>query len=238
MILFYEPEISINSVCTLSPDESRHVVQVLRLKKGNLLHITNGKGSLFIAELLDDNHKRCAVMVKEEQYFKENDSNIHIAVAPTKNMERMEWFVEKAVELGIDEITPIICKHSERKEIKTERLNKVAVAAMKQSLKYRLPIINEAVKFDKLIKECMHEQKFICFGEASPDNNLSTIDIHKGQNIFLIGPEGDFSDEEIQAAKAQGFLGLFLGNSRLRTETAALHVVSICHYKNQVSNKY
>lgn len=233
MQLFFQNDIVLHTTCLLNEEESRHCAQVMRLKSGDLIQITNGSGSLFKAELLEVHHKKCVLAVKEESQFPKADNySVHVAVAPTKNMDRMEWFVEKAVELGIDEITPVICSRSERKEIKTERLKKVAIAAMKQSLKYYLPQINEGIKFNDFVKNKKEEQSFICFGAAPASNSLHAFTTEKKHNLFLIGPEGDFTENEINTAIQNGFQALHLGASRLRTETAALHVVSIAHFRN------
>lgn len=232
MQLFYQPDLVVHTNALLNEEESRHCAQVLRLKAGDQIQLTNGKGSLFTADLLDVTHKKCLIAVKEEAiYTKDKESSLHMAVAPTKNMDRMEWFLEKAVEMGIDKITPVICSRSERKEIKTGRLKKVAVSAMKQSLNYFLPEINEAVSLAEFIAKTTSSNAFICSGEAPEINNLHEVQTNKKHTIFLIGPEGDFTPKEIQSATEKGFRLLNLGASRLRTETAALHVVSIVNYK-------
>lgn len=233
MQLFYQPDLTLNNSHLLNEEESRHCAQVLRLKAGDHINITNGKGSLFHTELIDVNHKKCLVFVNKETLFpKPDDYSLHMAIAPTKSIDRMEWFLEKAVEMGIDQISPIICSRSERKEIKVERLNKVAVSAMKQSLKYHLPKINEAITFNEFIAKTMTEQAFICFGEAPASNNLAAFELKHKHNLFLIGPEGDFTPKEILLASEKGYIALNLGNARLRTETAALHVVSIANFKH------
>jgi 16S rRNA (uracil1498-N3)-methyltransferase len=232
MQLFYQSNLILNSNVILNEEESRHCAQVLRLKAGDEIHITNGLGSLFLATLIEVHHKKCLLAITSEtKYPKTKDFSLHLAIAPTKNMDRMEWFLEKAVELGIDEVTPIICARSERKEIKTERLYKVVISAMKQSLKYHLPVINEAISFNQFMAKEHQSQNFICFGEAPLSNNLNTFQTNKTQNLFLIGPEGDFTPSEINIATQKGYKPLNLGTSRLRTETAAMHVVSIVNFK-------
>ena len=234
MQLFYQPNLELNTTQLLNEEESRHCTQVLRLKTGDIIHITNGHGSLFDAELIEVNHKKCVIAItKEIKTIKPLNYSLHLAIAPTKNMDRMEWFVEKAIEMGIDEITPLICSRSERKEIKTERLKKVAVSAMKQSLKYFIPQINEAIYFNDFISKTKIDNAFICFGEAPQNNQLHTFQTNQKHNIFLIGPEGDFTPKEIISATEKGYQALNLGTSRLRTETAAMHVVSIVNFKNQ-----
>jgi len=204
----------------------------VRLKQGDCINITNGNGSLFLAELIEVHHKKCLIAVNNETvYTNPKDFSLHMAVAPTKNMDRMEWFVEKAVELGINEITPIICTRSERKEIKKERLVKVAISAMKQSLKFHLPQINEAVVFNEFVSKTKVQNSFICFGEAPESNNLHQFNTAKQHNLFLIGPEGDFTPKEIITASEKNYKPLNLGKSRLRTETAAIHIVSLVSFQ-------
>lgn len=232
--LFYQTDLTVNTTQILNEEESRHCAQVLRLKPGNVLHITNGIGSMFEATLLEVNHKKCLIAISNETKFeKATNYSLHLAVAPTKNMDRMEWFVEKAVEMGIDEISPLICSRSERKEVKTERLRKVAISAMKQSLKYFLPEINEAIPFNEFISKTKIDQGFICFGEAPFSHQLHAFNTNEKHNVFIIGPEGDFTPKEIILANEKGYQALNLGASRLRTETAALHVVSIVNYKKE-----
>jgi 16S rRNA (uracil1498-N3)-methyltransferase len=232
MQLFYQPNLELHTTQLLNEEESRHCAQVLRLKSGDIINITNGQGSLFNAELLEVNHKKCLIAItKEIKNDKPQHYSLHLAIAPTKSMDRMEWFLEKAVEMGVDEITPLICSRSERKEIKTERLIKVAISAMKQSLKYFLPQINEAISFNDFITKTKIDNGFICFGEAPHSNHLHAFETKQKHNLFLIGPEGDFTPKEISSATEKGYKALNLGTSRLRTETAALHVVSIVNYK-------
>lgn len=233
MQLFYQTDLSLNNSHYLQEEESRHCTQVLRLKAGDEINITNGLGSLFKADLIEAHHKKCLIYIKQEtKQEKPLDYSLHIAIAPTKNMDRMEWFVEKAVEMGIDQITPIICARSERREIKVERLRKVAISAMKQSLKCFLPQINEAIAINDFISNYKNEQSFMCFGEAPINYNLKVFETAKKHNVFLIGPEGDFTPKEIISATDKNYQALNLGSSRLRTETAALHVVSIVNFKN------
>ena len=236
MQLFYQPQLLLHTTQILNEEESRHCAQVLRLKPGDRLNITNGSGSLFTAELIEVHHKKCVVAITHEvKNEKPVNYSLHLAIAPTKNMDRMEWFLEKAVEMGIDEITPLICARSERKEIKTERLKKVAIAAIKQSLKYHLPAINEAISFDEFVAKTKINQAFICFGDAPATANLQMVNTSLHHNLFLIGPEGDFTPKEIITATEKGYQPLNLGTSRLRTETAALHVVSVVNFKKMNS---
>lgn len=226
MYLFYTPGIIGNSF-TLNLEESRHCINVLRLKSGDIIHLTDGKGNLFETSITDADPKRCTVEVRSVQKgYQKRDVFLHIAIAPTKNMARFEWFLEKTTEIGIDEITPLICQHSERIQIRVQRLEKVLIAAMKQSLKTYLPLLHEAVRFDTFIHLPFDGSKFIASCEPEETIPLST-NYRKGTNaLILIGPEGDFSKEEIVNAKKSGFIPISLGKSRLRTETAG---IVTCH---------
>lgn len=224
MQLFYNPTIDTSSPqFTFDKIESRHIVKVLRKKEGDSLFITNGKGTLFTAEVLFANDKKCTVqIIKKEQKPKPWNYYLHIAIAPTKNNDRLEWFLEKATEIGVDEITPIICKHSERKAIKKERLDKVVVSAMKQSLKFHLPKFNETTTFQNFIKQDFEGDVFIAHCEKIDKKTLKR-ELKPQQKItILIGPEGDFSTKEIETALQQHFIPVSLGESRLRTETAGV----------------
>lgn len=231
MHLFFTPLLKIGMPSFLLDEtESKHAIRVLRLGKGDQILLVNGSGDRFVAEIQDDNPKRVILSILQHTPdFGNRDYYLHIAVAPTKNIERMEWFVEKATEIGVDEITPIICDRSERKEVKTDRLEKIAISAMKQSLKAYLPKINSAVKFSTFIKEfkndCVISQKrFIAHCDKGEKAFLNASVAPKESVVILIGPEGDFSPEELKLANNAHFLALSLGESRLRTETAALMV--------------
>lgn len=220
--LFYQEDLSIG-VIELGEEESRHLIKVLRFQSGDTLQLTNGKGSLFNAKIIDAHIRKCRIeILNEEKEVGRRPYTLHIAIAPTKNLDRMEWFLEKATEIGIDKITPLICSHSERREVKTDRLQKILVAAMKQSLKCQLPELGKAVSFQQLIQSSRESQRYICTQGA--DEFLATRYDPKSDCIVLIGPEGDFSVAELSEAKAHGFLPVSLGNSRLRTETAGLMV--------------
>ncbi len=230
MQLFYNPNINNNeSYFTFDKTESKHIVKVLRKQKGDTVYITNGKGILFESILINSDEKKCQVSIKSFQ--KETESlnyNLHIAIAPTKNIQRLEWFLEKATEIGITEITPILCKHSERKIIKKERLEKVLISAMKQSLKYTLPKLNEMISFSEFIKTNQSKNRFIAHCIDNEKYRLKqTLQLVKPkENItILIGPEGDFSLTEITFALNNKFKAVSLGNSRLRTETAGVVAV-------------
>lgn len=234
MHLFYTPDIDSNPLeYVLSEEESKHCVRVLRLGKGDAVVLIDGRGNLFHAELIDDHPKRSKVRVLsiERNYGKRNHY-LHIAVAPTKNIDRLEWFLEKATEIGIDEITPIICERSERKDVKIERLNKVVTAAVKQSITAYHPKVNEAVDVQQFVKEHAEPQKFIAHCLKATKTTLTEAVDGSGNYCILIGPEGDFSQQEIELASNNGYQAISLGNTRLRTETAALYAcmeVNLAH---------
>jgi len=225
MQLFYNPHISINlKEFTFDKEESRHIIRVLRKKEGDELQITNGNGLLFFVLITVANDKKCVVKInKFIEKQKPWNYHLHIAIAPTKINDRFEWFLEKATEIGIDEITPIICENSERKVVKLERLKKVIVSAMKQSLKFQLPKLNEPKSFNEIIEtETIDTLKLIAHCEDTNKSKLKDL-IKRDQSILLlIGPEGDFSSREINKALQHKFIPLSLGESRLRTETAGI----------------
>lgn len=229
MHIFYTPELSERQY-TLDETESKHCVRVLRLKKGDQIILVDGRGGYFTAEITDPNPKRCSVkIIRSELNFGLRKFQVHVAVAPTKNIERIEWFLEKATEIGLDRVTPLLCRYSERKEIKPERLEKVMVSAMKQSLKAYLPRLDELTKFKDLISQPFDGQKFIAHCEEQHRDLLKDLVIPNQNYLILIGPEGDFSSEEIEMALDAGFRPVSLGDSRLRTETAGLVA---CHTFN------
>ncbi len=229
MQLFYNPDISdIANELTFDKEESRHIVKVLRMKEGDTFKITNGKGSFFDAQILNANPKACLVKLLSEEKQLPLPYQLHLAVAPTKLNDRYEWFLEKATEIGITEITPIICDHSERKTIKAERYEKIVQSAMKQSLKAHMPLLNEAISFNDFIADNSNTKAVKCIAhcEETEKKSLKSV-LHPKENyLILIGPEGDFSPEEIDLARNAGFIPVTLGESRLRTETAA---IVACH---------
>ena len=233
MQLFYSPDIT-PPLYTLSEEESGHCVRVLRLKEGDSLHITDGKGTLYRAEVEDAHPKRCTIRIVEEHHeWEKRPYSLTIAVAPTKNIDRIEWFVEKATECGIDRIVPILCDHSERKVIKGERLEKIAISAMKQSLKAYLPQIAPLTPIRTLLEEPFDGVRLIAHCEEDMERIFMGELIDKGDNVMvLIGPEGDFSKEEIEAARKAGFREVTLGKERLRTETAALAAAMFTAFVN------
>ena len=229
MHIFYTPDLS-GTTYTLDETESKHCVRVLRLEKGDKIMLVDGRGGFFKAEIDDPNPKRCAVkVVHSELNYGLRNFGVHVAIAPTKNIERIEWFLEKATEIGITRVTPLLCHHSERKEIKHDRLEKVMVSAMKQSLKAYLPQLDELTKFSAFMKQPFEGQKFIAHCEEQHRELLKNAMTKGGNYLILIGPEGDFSPEEIRMAIEAGFVPVSLGDSRLRTETAG---VVACHTFN------
>lgn len=229
MQLFYNPDISTDTKSfSFDKEESRHIIRVLRKTEGDELHLTNGKDQFFRAGILRANDKKCvAEILSCEDRLKTWDYELHIAIAPTKMNDRLEWFLEKATEIGVDEITPIICDHSERRQVKTGRLEKVAISAMKQSLKFRLPKVNEAVKFKEFITKNDWDLGLIAHCQEDDKKKIRDLIREKRKIMVLIGPEGDFSDKEIELAKSNGMIPVTLGESRLRTETAGVVACNI-----------
>lgn len=223
MQLFYNPNLD-NSVTqfTFSAEESKHITKVLRKKEGDLLDITNGKGYLFKAEILVADIKKCKAKIINTTKKHAKMHSLHMVVAPTKMNDRFEWFLEKATEIGVNEITPIICDRSERKVIKYERMEKVIQSAMKQSLQTYLPKLNEAISYTDFIKKTHEGLLFIAHCEKGEKMDLKRRVAPDKDITILIGPEGDFSKTEIKAAYEKGFYPISLGENRLRTETAAI----------------
>jgi 16S rRNA (uracil1498-N3)-methyltransferase len=234
MQLFYNSEISLDTKqITFDKIESKHIVRVLRKTEGDILKITNGKGFLFDVKIDFANDKRCsAVVVNAAKKPKPWEYYLHIAIAPTKNNDRIEWFLEKATEIGIDEITPIICANSERRIVKLDRFEKIIQSAMKQSLKFTLPKLNAPIKFNEFIQQDFDGKICIAHCEELEKNTLKSVINPAEKTTILIGPEGDFSKEEIQKALANKFTPISLGESRLRTETAAIVAVNIVSFIN------
>ncbi|NJB35342.1 16S rRNA (uracil(1498)-N(3))-methyltransferase [Croceivirga sp. JEA036] len=223
MQLFYNSEIDANrDTFTFDKDESKHIARVLRKKEGDLLHITNGKGALFTATITLADQKRCEVAITKVEQHAARKYHLHLAVAPTKMNERFEWFLEKATEIGVTEITPILCHHSERKVIKPERFEKVLQSAMKQSLQTYLPKLNPLTPLTDFIATHESTQKFIAHCEEWDKKELKDLAKPNCSSTILIGPEGDFSPEEIEQSLKNGYKAVALGKNRLRTETAAI----------------
>jgi len=223
MQLFYNPDIQPgDNAFTFDKEESRHIVKVLRKKEGDKVHITNGKGQLFTSEVVFANEKKCEVKITAEETFEPTPYTLHLAVAPTKMNDRYEWFLEKATEIGVHEITPIICEHSERTNFKADRFEKILQSAMKQSAQFYLPKLNEPVPFSAFVNAQREDQLFIAHCEETDKKLLKNVLQPKQQVTILIGPEGDFSTKEIKLALDKGYAPVSLGNTRLRTETAAV----------------
>lgn len=227
MNIFYQPLIS-NGVLELSDEESRHCIKVLRKRKGNTIHLTDGSGKFYNAIITSEDPKRCTFEITQTIPALAREHAIHVAISPTKSPDRIEWFVEKAVELGVDVISLMECRNTERSFMKTDRLQKVAISAMKQSVKATLPLIQGILKFDAVIA-VEAQQKFIAHVDASNPLHLQDCVKPNQSYIILIGPEGDFDAEELQKASQKGFVKVSLGKSRLRTETAGL---AACHILN------
>ncbi len=237
MQLFYNPTISKTTTeVTFDKEESRHILKVLRMNEGDTFKITNGKGSFFSSEIINANPKACLVKILSEELQQPLPYQLHLAVAPTKLNDRYEWFLEKATEIGITEITPIICDHSERKNIKPERYEKILQSAMKQSLKAYLPVLNEAVSFKDFINSEKNSEDLRCIAhcEETDKKSLKSVLLQTKKVTILIGPEGDFSSEEIELAKKGGYIPVTLGESRLRTETAAIVACHSVAFINEV----
>lgn len=238
MIQFYSSDIS--ETLTLNPDDSAHCCRVLRMKEGDDISIVDGKGYRYSAKITSAHPKHTEVEIVEKEFFPSHwPVRITLAVAPTKNVDRMEWFVEKAVEMGIDRIVLLKCRHSERKIVKTDRLLKIAVSAMKQSLKTFLPEITEMIDFKSFIESVSESGSELFMGYC--DKNYPKQPFVKNYKpgrdvVIMIGPEGDFSQEEVDMAVKTGFLPVTFGQSRLRTETAALYAVEAVHILNDLKS--
>lgn len=227
MQLFYNPSITEDTEgFVFDKEESKHIVKVMRKKQGDILFVTNGSGFLFKIEIIIAMDTKCSVKIVSFEKSEPTKYSLHLAVAPTKMNDRYEWFLEKATEMGISEITPIICDHSERKFIKTDRFDKIIQSAMKQSLQYYLPKLNEPISFKDFMKIKNSGHNFIAHCEETDKKSLKDVLLPNEDITILIGPEGDFSDKEIKIALENNYIPVSLGNTRLRTETAA---VVACH---------
>jgi 16S rRNA (uracil1498-N3)-methyltransferase len=236
MQLFYAPDIADEKKYILSQEESAHAVGVLRYKKGQNIILTDGRGYFYDAIIEDTTRKQVSVsIVNKYQKGKDRFCRLHIAIAPTKSIERFEWFLEKATEIGIDEISPIITGNSERKHIRNERLEKIIIAAIKQSVKAYLPKLNPLMKFDDFLGSSYPGyRQFIAHCGTSNRDILRKAYTPLTDALILVGPEGDFTPEEIRKAVNNGFNPISLGNSRLRTETAgvvACHTIYVLNQK-------
>ncbi len=230
MHIFYQPDIASG---VLSEQESLHAVKVLRLQVGNEINIIDGIGGFYQAKIVDAHPKRTAFeIIKAKSEYGKRDYKLHIAIAPTKNIDRFEWFVEKAVEIGVDEITPILCRYSERKRLNLKRTEKIIIAAAKQSQKAYLPVLHSLTRFQDFLKQADTSSKFIahCYNEDKKE--LKDLIVKSADVLVMIGPEGDFSAEELKLALEVGYQSVTLGDSRLRTETAGVVVAVLAAMRN------
>lgn len=234
MQLFYTPDIS-SDIYTLTSEESRHAVQVLRLGVGESIMLIDGRGGLYKAQIVEASTKACVVRIVEHTAeYGRKPYSLHIAIAPTKNIDRFEWFLEKATEIGLDCVTPLLCERSERKVVKIDRCEKIVLSAAKQSIKAYVPTIEPLTKFSEFIKHDSGDyQKYIAHCDTDFERTeLNSIDLTAKKCLILIGAEGDFSPHEIELAQKGGFRGVSLGTSRLRTETAAIMAAATVALKN------
>ncbi len=232
MQLYFAKDISSTDVI-LDKEESHHVVQVVRKKIGDEVLLTDGKGSISKAQITLANPKQCELKITENVPVYHHPYYLHIAIAPTKNIDRLEWFIEKAVEIGINEISPVICRRSERKIINTERLSKLMIAAAKQSVKPLFPVLNDLRSFNEVVLNATETQKYIALcDEGLP--LIKNIYTCPDSVLIMIGPEGDFHDDELAFSLGNHFKGISLGDYRLRTETAALVACNTISLLNQL----
>ena len=231
MNLFYQPDLP-NGRLHLDEDESHHAVKVFRLAEGDSIEVTDGKGSLYTCRITEANAKKCQFEITNKFVQPSKSHFIHIAIAPTKNNDRIEWFIEKAVEIGVDQISFLLCQKSERKNINLERFQKHAISAMKQSHQSVLPLLSPLEKFSHFVNQ-KADQKFVAYVDQENPNHLKDRASKGKSYIVLIGPEGDFSKEELNLAQQNGFSKVSLGPNRLRTETAGLAACHILALLNQ-----
>lgn len=235
MHVFYTPDLQDQAQYTLNEEESKHCSRVLRLSVGDTVFLIDGRGGLYEAEIVNESKKHVELRItKTTEGYQKRNHHLHIAIAPTKNIDRVEWFLEKATEIGIDEVTPIICERSERKIVKEDRLQKVITAAVKQSLQAYHPVLNPAVTYTELLRQQTTASKLIahCIDDSQRHFIKDLVQPH-GNYLMLIGPEGDFSPQEISYALEQSFMPVTLGATRLRTETAALAACFEFNYLNR-----
>jgi 16S rRNA (uracil1498-N3)-methyltransferase len=225
---FYQPDLSTDS-STLSPEESHHALRVLRMQVGDAFAITNGRGLKLIAQITGTEAKKCTFTILSQEFSGAPSYSIHVAIAPTKNNDRLEWMLEKLTEIGIQEVTFLICHNNERVKINRERFEKVVISAMKQSKQSWLPKLNPLTKFNEVLNLSV-QQKFIARADASDPKHLKKLAKPNGSYLVLIGPEGDFTDEETTLALEAGFSKASLGSTRLRTETAGLVASQVLHF--------
>ena len=235
MYLFYNPDIETNPF--LSEEESAHCVRVLRYERGDTILLTDGKGHTYTARITNPHPRHCEleILTREDQQ-PTHPFHLHIAFAPTKNVERVEWLVEKCTEIGVDTLTPLLCRYSERKQLRIDRLQKIILSAAKQSLTPYLPVLHEMTPFPSFLDRvaATDTQRFVAHCYEGQKTLLRDALQPKRDTIILIGPEGDFSEQEIDAALQAGFHPVSLGASRLRTETAA---IVACHTAILINEK-
>lgn len=220
---FFEENLPIASQFTLSEESSKHIAQVLRMKEGQMIQITNGKGDLLTAEIILPNKKTTRVKIIEKKFISSPHGKITIAVSLIKNPGRFEWFLEKATEIGVSEIIPLLCRRTEKPHFKQERMKAIVTSAMLQSRQAWLPAISEPVKIGDLLQQNSCEQKLIAHCVDQEKKRLDHLNLDKkNSRIILIGPEGDFTEDEIAAAQSKDYVAVSLGENRLRTETAAI----------------
>ena len=215
----------------LNEETSKHIVQVLRMKEGEQLNLTDGKGSLLTCDITDDHKKHCTVTVKEVKHNEQAARKISIAISLIKNSNRFEWFLEKATEIGVTEIIPLICERTEKEKFRYDRMQGICISAMLQSQQIWLPVLHSPTEFEKTVSQSGATQKYIAHCDESPQNQLTNQPINQS-TIILIGPEGDFTKEEINLAIENNFIRVSLGNTRLRTETAGVVAAALlANYK-------
>ncbi len=233
MNLFYTTAIQ-GELAHLPEEEARHCVQVLRHREGDSIYIVDGNGGFYKATIVETGKKSCLAHIEEQQQeYGRRNFRLHLGIAPTKNISRMEWLLEKVTEMGIDAITPLLCEHSERRKLRTGRLNKILLSAMKQSLKAYLPQLNELTSFPAFLRQAEASEKYLAYLGEGVKGSLKD-NYRPGNSVcILIGPEGGFSEAEAASARDAGFLAVSLGPGRLRTETAGLVACHTINLLNQ-----
>ena len=228
MNLFYNPGIP-GDTFYLDEQESKHAVRVLRLSRGDTVHLVDGRGGWYEATIEDDNPRNCQLrVVSFTPEYRPLLYRLHMAVSPIKSMDRFEWFLEKATEIGISEITPLLCHRTERKQVKSERLEKIIISAMKQSMKAYKPVLHPAESLDSFLS--VRREGILGVAHCLPSRRTGIAELTSGNEFtFLVGPEGDFTEHEVHAAEGSGYIPFHMGDSRLRTETAAVFACSAVH---------
>ena len=227
-VFYFEKTATLNEAIVLDEDTSKHIVQVLRMRTGERVDLTNGRGSLMSAVVTDDHKKKVVVKIQEISYKAQGEQRITVAISLLKNSSRFEWFLEKATEIGITEIVPLICERTERQHFRLDRLQNIVVSAMLQSRQYWFPVLREPVLFRQVVESAGQQQKFIAHCIEGEKRSLAEL-INKSPitKIILIGPEGDFTNEEVRLASQHHFLTVSLGETRLRSETAGVAAASL-----------